>query len=165
MLSHCYPFLISFNFSLYLHWPQAAFCLVIGTLLHFFFLSFFRFDFVWLGSLFLFQAVPYLPSWEVRAHRKSSCALPDAVCLMPISPLQRSWWLRSPTDLLPGMERKKLCRAVIVLLQPGDAHIWLAELGRSGENPGGSCQQILPSLNPGPVTCEAYPAGHLGHLE
>lgn len=89
--------------------------------------------------------MPYLPSWEVRAHRKSSCALPDAVCLMPISPLQRSWWLRSPTDLLPGMERKKLCRAVIVLLQPGDAHIWLAELGRSGENPGGSgnCSQQL----------------------
>lgn len=98
-----------------------------------------------LGSLFLFQAVPYLPSWEVRAHRRSSCALPDAVCLMPISPLQRSWWLRSPTDLLPGMEREKLCRAVIVLLWLGDAHIWLAELGRSGEDPGGSenCSQQL----------------------
>ena len=56
-------FLISFDFSLYLHWPQAAFCLVITTLLHFF-LSFFLFSFfgkqrIWIKSRT--QKIIYLP--------------------------------------------------------------------------------------------------------
>ena len=123
MLSHCYPFLISFNFSLYLHWPQTAFCLVITTLLHFFCLSFF-FSFFLVNREFELN----------QEHRKSSISPISAVSSQASLPF---------TCILRELSYQLSCTSMMDLL----SGCWLLFLLYNGVN------YLSPSLGMRPDFC------------